>query len=63
MSRDDQKNFRYTPSWCTDVMSTLKKHGFRKMTVNERAKKLKRCSARPTSSAFRATSPAAQWRR
>ena len=41
MGREQQTNPGYKPSWNTDVMDTLKRHGFKPMTKEERAKKLK----------------------
>lgn len=41
MGRDDKRSSGYRPSWKTDVMVTLKKHGFKPMTAQERAKKVK----------------------
>lgn len=42
MSRDDEKHPpRYRPSWNTDIMATLKKHGFKPTSAQERARKSK----------------------
>lgn len=41
MGSDHQRSSGYRPSWKTDVMATLKKYGFKPMTTEERAKKLK----------------------
>lgn len=37
----DQKNFRWTPSFDTDVMATFKKHGFKRTTQKERSRRLR----------------------
>ncbi len=39
MGRNDERDSRYRPSWDTDVMATLKKHGFKRTTARERVKK------------------------